>query len=171
MKRKRLLTLVGSICIVLVLVVMPFIVACTGPTGAAGAAGAARPAAPPGPPGKAGPKGPPASPSIQSGPSLTVVPPIQVAKRGNTITLLGAGLKPKEAINIRIYNIAGLELDITNGCQAPVEVNENGAFEAVMGSKIRVRNFPVGTYSVSIVGRGEQILATAPMKVIKPAKK
>ena len=90
-----------------------------------------------------------------------------MAKRGNTITLLGAGLNPKEEIRIRLLYVDDSEMDVTNVFQEPLEVNENGAFEAVLGSGIRIRNFPVGTYTVIIVGRGEQILAAAPLKVIK----
>ena len=172
MRKKDLLTPLKLCSMVMVLLMVMFsIMACTGPAGTAGTAGTAGPAGSAGPAGPAGAKGAPGAPAKLSGVSLTVEPPIQVAKRGNTVSLLGAGLKPKEKIRITLYKLNGLETDVTGICQSPVEVNENGAFEAILGSKIRVRNFPAGLYTVKITGRGEQTLATAPLKITTPAKK
>lgn len=104
---------------------------------------------------------PAASPAPPSGISFTVRPAEEVATKDKTITFSGSGLAAKEKIRIRISTSP--ELDVTTSVEPPLEVTEGGTFE----TKLSLLDFPPGSYTVRIVGRGEQVLATAPLTVKK----
>lgn len=164
MTEKRLLTHLGLAGIFMLLVVMLLGGACTGPAG---------PAGPPGPAGSPGPRGPVDTPATQSQASFVIVPAIQVVSEKNSITFLGAGFNTKDEIHIKIFSeqrftadgkpLTPLETDVTFSCQPVPKVNDGGAFDATLNLQER----QPGSYTVAVVGRGGDILATAPLKLVK----
>ena len=157
MKKKRLLTLSRLGGILLILVVVVSLLAGCGSQGPAGSRGSQGPAGP------AGPPGPPATASVAS---LVAIPDTVVEGKKATVTLLGAGVAPGADVHIRAVN-NGLDQDYiyTEGNNyallAPLEVNENGAFETVM----LMRGFAPGTYTLRMVVNHET-LATTVVKVV-----
>lgn len=150
LKKKPLSTLLGFCSLLMVLMVMPFIAACT------------RPAEPAGPA--------PSPPAIQSVVSFRVVPTTQVISAKNSITFFGAGLTPGEELQIFIRNetraILPLETEVTYSCEPEPKVNQNGAFQATLNLDSR----EPGLYTVALIGRDGKLLATAPLELV-PAKK
>ena len=161
MKKKRLLTILGLGSILLVLIlVTPLVVACgsAGPAGPAGQAGSAGPAGPTGPAGPAGPKGPVASPAIQVEPSLVVDPAVVIT--GKSVTILGAGLTPKDKLRV-VFVTELLNHDVSLGLKPAPEVNENGAFAGT----ITLKGYETGLYAVNLLGQDGKVIATATLKI------
>lgn len=109
------------------------------------------------------PAAPASSPATPSGVSLTVKPAEELAAKDKKVTFSATGLNPKEDIRIRITTSP--ELDVTTSVDPALAVTDSGTFE----TKLALLDFPPGSYTVKIIGRGEQVLATAPLTV-KPAK-
>ena len=107
------------------------------------------------------PAAPASSPTAKSGVTLTVKPSEEVAAKDKKITFSGSGLQPKEDIRIRITTSP--EVDVTASVDPPLKVTDSGTFE----TSLALLSFPPGSYTVEVVGRGEQILATAPLTVKK----
>lgn len=112
-------------------------------------------------PGCSSPAAPASSPATPSGVSLTVKPAEEVAAKDKKVTFSGTGLQPKEQIRIRITTSP--ELDVTTSVEPELNVTESGTFE----TKLSLLDFPPGSYTVKIIGRGEQVLASAPLTVKK----
>ena len=154
MEKKRLLMVLGVGCILLVLVMMPFIVAC----------GSAGPAGPAGPAGTAG------APAAASTASLVVSPIPAENGVDATVTILGAGFEPGQEITIILDQKVKPNFDITYYLDPLPVPNENGAFAGTMLIYDDRSNegFTPGVYTLRVLGAAGEVLASAPMKVIEP---